>query len=330
MSLDKTTFLIVGGAGYIGSHMTLMLHELGHQVIVVDNLSTGFEDAVIGAKFIRADIHDYHNLDQIFMSHSIDVVMHFAAHIDVGESVRDPFKYYRNNVVATQTLLECMVANKVNHFVFSSTAAIFGEPEYVPIDEAHIKQPINPYGHSKLMVEQMLESYDQAYGLKSICLRYFNAAGADPKTRLGERHDPETHLIPLVLQVASGRRDAISIFGNDYDTQDGTCVRDYIHIVDLCKAHLLAAECMLREKASQRFNLGNGNGYSIKQLIDIAMRVTNKEITIQSSSRREGDPATLVADSTLVKNILNWEPEYPDLEEIILHAWKWELKHFNR
>ncbi len=322
---DKT-FLIVGGAGYIGSHMTLMLHELEHQVIVIDNLSTGFEDAVIGAEFIRADLHDYHKINQIFKERNIDVVMHFAAHIDVGESVRDPFKYYRNNVVATQTLLECMVANKVNNFVFSSTAAIFGEPEYVPIDEAHPKHPINPYGHSKLMVEQMLESYDQAYGLKSICLRYFNAAGADPKTRLGERHDPETHLIPLVLQAASGRRDTISIFGENYDTQDGTCVRDYIHIVDLCKAHLLATEYMLREKTSRQFNLGNGNGYTVKQVIDTAKQVTNKIIKVQKADRREGDPAVLVADAALAKQILNWRTQYSALEEIVEHAWKWEIK----
>ena len=307
--------------------MSLMLHELGHQVIVVDNLSTGFEDAVIGAELIRADIHDYAKIDQLLKSRNIDVVMHFAAHIDVGESVRDPFKYYRNNVVATQTLLECMVANKVNNFVFSSTAAIFGEPEYVPIDEAHPKYPINPYGHSKLMVEQMLESYDQAYGLKSICLRYFNAAGADPKTRLGERHDPETHLIPLVLQAASGRRELISIFGDDYDTEDGTCVRDYIHILDLCKAHLLATEYMLRDNASKRFNLGNGSGYTVKQVIDTVKQVTNKNINIEFAARRDGDPAKLVADATLAKQTLDWSTDYSALDEIVEHAWKWELKH---
>ena len=316
----------MGGAGYIGSHMSLMLHELGHQVIVMDNLSTGFEDAVIGAEFIHADIHDYTKIDQLFKNRNVNVVMHFAAHIDVGESVRDPFKYYRNNVVATQTLLECMVANNVNNFVFSSTAAIFGEPGYVPIDEAHSKQPINPYGHSKLMVEQMLQSYDQAYDLKSICLRYFNAAGADPKTRLGERHDPETHLIPLVLQAASGRRKSISIFGDDYDTEDGTCVRDYIHITDLCKAHLLATEFMLHEKTSKQFNLGNGNGYTVKQVIDTVKEVTGKNVKVEQANRRDGDPAKLVADATLAKQTLRWSTDYPALEEIVEHAWKWELK----
>ena len=306
--------------------MTLMLHELGYQVIVLDNLSSGYEDAVIGATFIQGDIHDSEKLDQVFKKYNIDIVMHFAAHIDVAESVRDPFKYYRNNVVGTQTLLERMVSNNVSNFIFSSTAAIFGEPQYVPIDEAHSKQPINPYGHSKLMVEQMLESYDQAYGLKSVCLRYFNAAGADPKTRIGERHDPETHLIPLVLQAASGRRESISIFGNDYDTDDGTCVRDYIHIVDLCNAHLLSAELLLREKHSQRFNLGNGNGYSVKKLIDVAEDITAKSIKTLQAARREGDPAKLVADAVLAKKILEWEPKYPNLEEIIEHAWKWEVQ----
>jgi len=330
MSLKNKTFLIVGGAGYIGSHMVLMLHELGSQVIVFDNLSTGYKDAVIGAEFVQGDIHDSAKLDEVFKKYNIDVVMHFAAHIDVGESVRDPFKYYRNNVVGTQTLLERMVSNNVSNFIFSSTAAIFGEPEYVPIDEAHSKKPINPYGHSKLMVEQMLESYDQAYGLKSICLRYFNAAGADPKTRIGERHDPETHLIPLVLQAASGRRESISVFGDDYDTDDGTCLRDYIHIVDLCNAHLLSTKLLLKENTSRRFNLGNGNGYTVKQLIDLAKLITNKPIKVNQSERREGDPAKLVADAALAKKALNWLPKYSNLEEIIEHAWKWELKQSHR
>ncbi len=326
MSLENKTFLIVGGAGYIGSHMTLMLHELGHRVIVLDNLSTGFADAIIGAEFIQGDIHDADKLDEVFNNFNIDVVMHFAAHIDVGESVRDPFKYYRNNVVGTQVLLESMVSNQVRNFIFSSTAAIFGEPEYVPIDEVHTKKPINPYGHSKLMVEQMLESYDHAYGLKSICLRYFNAAGADPKTRVGERHDPETHLIPLVLQAASGRRENISIFGNDYDTEDGTCIRDYIHIVDLCDAHLLSAKFLLQENCSKQFNLGNGNGYSVKQLIDVAKDITSKPIKVLHADRRAGDPARLVADAAQAREILGWVPKYSNLQEIIEHAWKWEIR----
>ena len=326
MDLSNNTFLIVGGAGYIGSHMTLMLHELGQKVFVLDNLSTGFEDAVIGAELIHGDIHDSAKLDEIFKQHNIDVVMHFAAHIDVGESVRDPFKYYRNNVVGTQNLLERMVLHNVSNFIFSSTAAIFGEPEYVPIDEAHLKSPINPYGHSKLIVEQMLDDYDKAYGLKSICLRYFNAAGADPKTRIGERHDPETHLIPLVLQAASGRRESISIFGNDYATQDGTCLRDYIHIVDLCNAHLLATDYLLTNNRSDQFNLGNGNGYSVQQVIDVAKQITKKPIKINQIERRSGDPAKLVADAKLANRVLNWVPSYAELSLIIEHAWKWELQ----
>lgn len=291
-----------------------------------DNLSTGFEDVVIGAEFVQGDIHDSAKLDEVFIKYNIDVVMHFAVHIDIGESVHDPFKYYRNNVVGTQALLERMVSNNISSFIFSSTAAIFGEPEYVPIDEAHSKKPINPYGHSKLIVEQMLESYDQAYGLKSVCLRYFNAAGADPKTRIGERHDPETHLIPLVLQAASGRRESINVFGDDYDTDDDTCLRDYIQIVDLYNAHLLSAKLWLKENTSRRFNLGNGSGYTVKQLIELAKQITK----VNQSERREGDPAKLVADATFAKKALNWLPKYLSLEEIIEHAWKWELKQSHR
>ena len=324
--MDNKVFLVVGGAGYIGSHMALMLQENGHQVIVVDDLSTGFRDAVTGAEFIQANAHDFYGLDRIFKRRSIDVVMHFAAHIDVGESMRDPFKYYRNNVAATQTLVECMAANGVNNFIFSSSAAIFGEPEYTPIDEAHVKQPINPYGHSKLMVERMLESHARVHdGFKAVCLRYFNAAGADPQTRLGERHDPETHLIPLVLQAASGRRPCVRIFGDDYATADGTCIRDYVHVTDLCRAHLLAAQYMLQKQTGGQFNLGNGGGYSVKQVIDAARRVTNRHIKVERVHRREGDPATLVADAQLAGRVLHWTPEYPDLEEIVEHAWKWEI-----
>lgn len=310
--------------------MTLLLHELGCRVIVVDNLSTGYEDAIIGAEFIHADIQDYQKLNQVFKNNHIDVVMHFAAHIDVGESVRDPFKYYRNNVLATQFLLECMIANHVNTFVFSSTAAIFGEPEYVPINEAHPKQPINPYGHSKLMVEIMLQSYAEAYGLNSVCLRYFNAAGADPKTRIGERHEPESHLIPLILQVASGRREKINIYGENYGTEDGTCIRDYIHIVDLAQAHILATEWVLENKRSTQFNLGNGSGFSVKQVIQAVERVTEKKIKQNIQTRRAGDPARLVADSGYVKKELGWQPYYAGLDQIVEHAWLWEQKLLSR
>ena len=240
--------LVVGGAGYIGSHMVKYLDKANIDVITLDNLSCGYRDAVKYGEFIEGDLSDRVLLDKLFTDYQIDAVMHFAAFIEVGESVREPAKYYKNNVSNTQVLLDAMVEHDVKHFIFSSTAAIFGEPEYTPIDEKHPKNPINPYGHSKLMVEQILKDYDHAYGLKSTCLRYFNAAGADPDGELGERHIPETHLVPLILQAASGRREDIKIFGNDYETDDGTCVRDYVHINDLCSAHLLALKKMQNEQ----------------------------------------------------------------------------------
>jgi UDP-glucose 4-epimerase len=244
----------------------------------------------------------------------------------VGESIHHPSKYYRNNVINTLNLLDAMLAHNVKAFIFSSTAAIFGEPYYVPIDEQHPKQPINPYGISKWIIEQILTDYDRAYHLKSVCLRYFNAAGADPEGQLGERHEPETHLIPLVLQVASGRRTHISVFGQDYDTPDGTCIRDYIHIVDLCQAHLLALEQLFNGGESAVYNLGNGAGFSVKQVIDIAKEITEKPIKIVLGERRIGDPAHLVADATRAKVQLGWQPRYTDLATIINHAWQWEKR----
>lgn len=321
-----TKILVVGGAGYIGSHMVAALAEAGLDVVTLDNLYSGYRDAVIDGAFVEGDLADARSLDRLFSQHGFDGVMHFAAHIEVGESVREPAKYYRNNVTHTQNLLDAMVAHGVRAFIFSSTAAIFGEPRYVPIDEAHPKAPINPYGRSKWMVEQILEDYDRAYGLKAIALRYFNAAGADPQGRLGERHDPETHLIPLVLQAASGRRGAITVFGQDYDTPDGTCVRDYIHVHDLCAVHLLALRRLLDGGDSDRFNLGNGQGYSVREVIDTARRVTGREIPVIQGERRAGDPARLVADSTRAQDELGWRPGYADLETIVAHAWQWERK----
>jgi len=277
--------LVVGGAGYIGSHMVKLLGGKGCDVTVLDNLSSGHADAVLAGRLVEGDLADVAMLDELFADNAFDVVMHFASSILVGESVTDPAKYYRNNVTNTQNLLDAMVKHEVKHFIFSSTAAIFGEPEYCPIDEKHPKAPINPYGRSKWMVEQILEDYDRAYGLKSICLRYFNAAGADPEGALGERHDPETHLIPLVLQAASGKRDAITVFGRDYDTEDGTCIRDYIHVNDLCDAHWLAIGKLLSDGESGRFNLGNGNGFSVQQVIDVCRQVTGKEITVIEGAR---------------------------------------------
>ena len=263
-------------------------------------------------------------LDKIFEAGNVDAVMHFAGFIQVGESVLKPSMYYDNNVARTLTLLDAMLRHDVKHFIFSSTAAIFGEPDYTPIDEKHAKKPINPYGHSKLMIEQVLEDYDSAYGLRSTCLRYFNAAGADPDGELGERHVPETHLIPLILQAASGRRDDIKVFGDDYATDDGTCVRDYIHINDLCEAHLQALQDMIRKDSSARYNLGNGRGFSVKQVIDIAKQVSGNDFTVSIEPRRAGDPAVLVADATLARKVLNWQPKFAELKDIVNTAWQWE------
>lgn len=318
--------LVVGGAGYIGSHMVKMLLDEGHKVVTFDNLSSGFRDAVLGGDFVEGDLANTALLDDVFTKYKPEAVMHFASYIQVGESVQHPAKYYFNNFTNTLNLLNTMVKHQVNSFIFSSTAAVFGEPEYVPIDEAHPKAPLNPYGRSKLMVEQILADYEHAYGLKSVCLRYFNAAGADPGALLGERHEPETHLIPLVLQAISGRRSHISVFGRDYDTPDGTCIRDYIHIVDLCSAHLLALTQLVKDGVSQRFNLGNGAGFSVQEVISVAEQVTGKKVNVIDAPRRAGDPARLVADATLAKNTLGWSPVYTDLATIIAHAWAWETK----
>jgi UDP-glucose 4-epimerase len=319
--------LVVGGAGYIGSHMVKMLHEQGHAVVTYDNLSSGFRDAVLGGEFVKGDLADKAKLDEVFAVHRPDAVMHFASCIQVGESVRQPGKYYQNNVTNTLNLLDAMVKHDVEYFIFSSTAAIFGEPEYVPIDPSHPKNPVNPYGRTKWMVEQILNDYDDAYGIKSVCLRYFNAAGADPAGLLGERHEPETHLIPLVLQAISGRREAITVFGRDYDTPDGTCVRDYIHVVDLCTAHLLGLQRLMATGLSRRYNLGNESGYTVQEVIDAAERVTGCMVRVAEGTRRAGDPAMLVADATLAREELGWLPIYSDLDTIIAHAWQWEMIH---
>ncbi len=318
--------LVVGGAGYIGSHMVKQLANNGHDVVTLDNLSCGYREAVKYGEFVQGDLGDPSVLDYIFSNYDIDAVMHFAAFIEVAESVRDPAKYYRNNVINTTVLLDAMIQHDIEYFIFSSTAAIFGEPDYTPIDETHSKKPINPYGRSKLMVEQILQDYENAYGLKSTCLRYFNAAGADPDGELGERHEPESHLIPLILQAASGRRATIRVFGNDYPTEDGTCVRDYIHIVDLCTAHALALDYMLQTGSSAHYNLGNGRGFSVQQVIDAVHEITGKDFDVTQDARRPGDPAVLVADSSLAKQQLGWQPKYDSLESIISTAWRWETE----
>lgn len=316
--------LVVGGAGYIGSHMVKQLALAGCKVTTLDNLVSGYRDAVLYGDFIEGDLADKALLDQLFAQHQFDAVMHFASYIQVGESVQKPAMYYANNVANTLNLLDAMNVAGVKNFIFSSTAATFGEPQYSPIDELHPQLPINPYGRSKLIVEQVLNDYDRAYGLESVCLRYFNAAGADPDGQLGERHEPETHLIPLVLQAASGRRPSISVFGRDYDTPDGTCIRDYIHITDLCEAHWLALLSLVNGAGSQRYNLGNGQGFSVQEVIDTALQITGKKICVVDAPRREGDPARLVADSRLAMQNLGWQPRFSALDVMISHAWNWE------
>ena len=318
--------LVTGGAGYIGSHMVKMLREHSRNVLVLDDLSTGFEDALLGVRFARGSIGDRALLDRIFAENQIQAVMNFASFIAVGESVTRPDSYYLNNVANTLVLLNAMQRHRVRRFIFSSTAAVYGNPESVPLDESHAKLPINPYGRSKWMIEQVLEDFQAAFGFESVCLRYFNAAGADPQGQLGERHDPETHLIPLVLQAASGRREAISVFGDDYDTPDGTCIRDYIHVQDLCAAHLLALDHLLAGGKSKRYNLGNGEGFSVKEVIDVARTVTQRPIDVRVQPRRAGDPPRLIADSRLIRTELNWRPEFADLATMVAHAWAWERR----
>lgn len=322
--MSNSKFLVIGGAGYIGSHLVKALSELHHEVIVLDNLSAGKVAAVLGGKLVVHDFDDRPFLDNLFSQNQFDGVFHFASQIVVSESVKDPGKYYRANTAATLTLLEAMRDHKVGPIVFSSTAAVYGEPIYTPIDEKHPTNAVNPYGRSKLMVEQMLADFASAYDQKYIALRYFNAAGADPQARIGEQHDPETHLIPLALQAISGKRPPLQLFGQDYDTPDGTCIRDYIHVDDLASAHILAMAYLNNGGASGVFNLGNGQGYSVNEVIQTASKVAGKEVPMSYAPRRQGDPARLVADATLAKNTLGWNPQYSDLATIIQHAWAWE------
>lgn len=318
--------LVTGGAGYIGSHMVLMLAKLGHAVVTFDDLSAGFRDAVLGGEFVQGSLHDMAALGVLFNSHKFDAVVHFAGSIAVGESVSNPAKYYQNNLAGSLNLFDAMRAHGVNNLVFSSTAAIFGMPQYVPIDEAHPQSPINPYGVTKWVTEHILRDYDAAYGLRSVALRYFNAAGAAPDASLGERHNPETHLIPLALRVAKGELPKLTVFGTDYDTPDGTCIRDYIHIVDLCDAHVLALQHLSSGGESRAYNLGNGHGYSVKEVIQVAERVSGKIVPIQYGSRRAGDPSRLVADAGKIHKDWGWTPRFSQIENIVEHAWQWETR----
>ncbi len=329
VSSSQSQILVVGGAGYIGSHTVKQLMAAGHDVVVLDNLVYGHRDIVDSAlkvELIEGDIGDRDLLDKIFSTHNISAVMHFAAYAYVGESVTAPAKYYQNNVVATLTLLDAMVAADVKNFVFSSTCASYGVPQTIPIPEDHPQNPINPYGATKLMVERILQDYGPAYGLNSVIFRYFNASGADPEGQLGEDHNPETHLIPLTLQAALGIRDSIAIFGTDYPTEDGTCVRDYIHVCDLADAHILGVEHLLKGGESDIFNLGNGLGFSVKQVIESARRVTGKEIKAIEQERRAGDPPALIGSAEKARTQLGWNPQYADIDVIMTHAWQWHQK----
>ncbi len=329
MSDTKPTILVTGGAGYIGSHAVLSLQKAGYNVVVYDNLSYGHPEIikdVLKVELVVGDTNDRSLLDQLFSSRNIAAVMHFAAFIAVGESVKNPAIYYQNNVVGTLTLLEAMIAANINKFVFSSTCAIYGTPQEIPMTENHPNNPLSPYASSKYMVEKILKDFDRAYGLKSVVFRYFNASGADPSGNLGEDHTPETHLIPLALLTALKKRDNLFIFGTDYDTADGTAIRDYIHVNDLASAHVLGLDYLLNGGESEMFNLGNGNGFSVREVIEMAKKVTGIDFLVKESDRRPGDVPMLVGSSEKAQSFLGWEPQYSDLETIVNHAWQWHKK----
>ncbi len=321
--------LIVGGAGYIGSHMSHYLNDLNKEILILDDLSYGHHEAVSSLPFIKGCVGDAHCLDEIFIQHDIEAVMHFASFIQVGESVENPTIYYDNNVAKTITLLNKMVEYKVKYFIFSSTAATFGLPQYTPIDENHPQMPINPYGRSKFLVEQLLQDYAQAYDFRYGILRYFNAAGASTHHKIGECHSPETHLIPLVLQAASGRRKDIKLFGDDYDTEDGSCIRDYIHIEDLSDAHYKLLNYMISNGTETSFNLGTGEGLSVLDIIKKAEEITKTPITTTREARRAGDPPILIADGSKARELLGWTPQKSDITTIIQGAWDWEQRLLN-
>lgn len=329
MTNPLKTVLVTGGAGYIGSHAVYALRQAGYPVVILDNLVYGHRDLVeqvLNVPLVVGSTLDPVILKTLFDRYDIGAVMHFAAYTYVGESVTNPSKYYANNVVGTLTLLDAMVAAGVQTLVFSSTCATYGLPQTLPIAEDHPQQPINPYGYTKLMVEQILADYDQAYGLRSVRFRYFNAAGAHPSGLLGEDHNPESHLIPLVLQAALGLRDNIAIYGTDYPTADGTCIRDYIHVCDLADAHLLGLEYLLKGGSSAVFNLGNGRGFSVREVIEAAQRVTGRPIPVTETARRAGDSSELVGSSQKARDILGWDPQYGEIDTILAHAWQWHQR----
>ena len=319
------TILVTGGAGYIGSHTVRLMAERGYRLVVLDNLVYGHREALLSdaVTLVEGEMGDADLIEGIFSEHDISAVIHFAAYAYVGESVEQPDKYYRNNTMAPMVVLDAMRRHGCKQFIFSSTCATYGNPEYIPINEEHPQAPINPYGRSKLMLEWILEDYDRAYGIRSVKLRYFNACGASADGLIGEDHDPETHLIPLVLMTLTGERENVTVFGTDYDTPDGTCIRDYIHIVDLARAHVLALEHLKEGKPSFACNLGTGRGVSVQEIIDIAEKLTDKKVPVVYGDRRAGDPPQLVADPSLAKEVLGWEAEYKDVAESIRTAWQW-------
>lgn len=323
------SIIVIGGAGFIGSHTVRRFLEQKEDVIVVDNLQSGHRDSITIKNYYEIDIRNKEALDKVFKAHNIEAVIHFAANSLVGESMEMPFEYYHNNVYGMMCLLDVMKINNVNKIVFSSTAATYGEPKNIPILEEDETNPTNTYGETKLAMEKMMKWFDRAYGIKYVSLRYFNAAGAHSSGEIGEDHDPETHLIPLILQVPLGQRGKIYVFGDDYPTEDGSCVRDYIHVMDLASAHYKALEYLRCGNPSEIFNLGNGNGYSVKEVINVARRVTNHPIPAEVKERRAGDPAILIASSEKARNILGWEPQYDSLEKIITDAWNWHRTHPN-
>ncbi|MEL6438553.1 MAG: UDP-glucose 4-epimerase GalE [Cyanobacteria bacterium J06621_8] len=329
MSSKDQTILVTGGAGYIGSHAALALKNSGYEVIILDNLSNGHADLIeqmLQLKLVIGDTSDRSLLDKLFTNYKIDAVMHFAAYIAVGESVTEPGKYYRNNVASTLNLLEAMLAHGINKIVFSSTCAVYGMPQEIPMTENHPHRPLSPYAATKDMVERILADFDTAFSLKSVAFRYFNACGANPQGLIGEDHDPESHLIPLALLTALKHREKLYIYGTDYDTPDGTCVRDYIHVNDLASAHILGLEYLLAGGKSDIFNLGNGNGFSVREVIETAREVTGMDIPAIESDRRPGDAPILVGSSKKVRELLGWNPQYADLKVIIDHAWQWHQK----
>lgn len=315
--------LVTGGAGYIGSHFVRLLKASGEDVIVLDNLSRGHRESIpAGVRLLQIDLLNREKLEEVFRHNKIESIVHFAAFAYVGESVENPAMYYENNVVGSFNLIDCAVKNSVKNFVFSSTCSLYGNPDIIPITESEGVKPINPYAKTKHIIEMILEDFEKASGMKYVALRYFNAAGASPEGEIGESHDPEPHLIPLVLQTALGKRTSISIYGDDYPTKDGTCIRDYIHIVDLGRAHILALNYLKNGGKSEIINLGTGEGNSVREVIEKAKKITGKKINSVISSRREGDPAVLVADNKKAKIILDWEPGFT-LEDILNHAWNW-------